>query len=308
MDQEQQNQQRALDGGAADSALLDAQARALRQVQAQLALARRQLRHAQKLATVGLLTAGVAHDINNPLGYLQSNFSTLQDYLANIFSVLDAYQEAEPSIADPEVTTHLRRLRAQTDLSFVRADIALLLDESREGLGRVRGIAKDLQDFSRAESDQDWAWADVHRGMDATLNIVNHEINGKAEVIRQYGDVPDIECLPAQLNQVIMNLVVNAVHALGRQRGTIILRTGRGDDADIWIEVEDSGLGISPEHLERIFEPFFTTKPVGLGTGLGLSIARDIVLKHNGSISVRSVPGRGSTFRVRLPIHHATRV
>lgn len=299
------NQQRAQPGEQPAGAGEDGATRQLREVHGQLSLARQHLRHAQKLATLGQLAAGVAHEINNPVAYLQSNICTLQDYLQRLFRVLDAYQDAEPSIAEAEVAANLRRLREQTDLSFIRADMALLLDESHEGITRVRTIAQDLQNFSRADSDLDWVCTDVHRNIETTLNIVSHELQYRAEVIREYGDLPDIECLPSQLNQVIMNLLVNAAQALGERRGTIIVRTGRDDDAGVWIEVEDSGLGIRAEHLKSIFEPFFTTKPVGKGTGLGLALARDIVLKHQGDISVSSVPGRGSTFRVRLPVRHA---
>jgi two-component system NtrC family sensor kinase len=142
------------------------------------------------------------------------------------------------------------------------------------------------------------------QGIDSTLNIVSNEVKYKADVVKQYGDIPDIECLPSQINQVVMNLVVNAAHAIGEQRGRITLRTGR-DGESVWLEVADNGAGIARENLSRIFDPFFTTKAVGKGTGLGLSLSYGIVQKHEGRIDVDSEPGRGTTFRITLPIRHA---
>jgi signal transduction histidine kinase len=135
--------------------------------------------------------------------------------------------------------------------------------------------------------------------MDSTLNVVRNELKYKAEIVKEYENIPDIECFPAQLNQVFMNLLMNAAHAI-ETRGRITIRTGR-DSENVWVEVEDTGMGIKPEALSRIFEPFFTTKPVGKGTGLGLSLAYSIVQKHAGRIEVKSEPGKGSVFRVVLP-------
>ena len=141
----------------------------------------------------------------------------------------------------------------------------------------------------------------LHAGIDSTLNIVNNEVKYKADVVRQYGELPDIECRPSELNQVFMNLIVNAAHSIRSERGTITLRTGVDGD-QVWVEVQDNGCGIPQAHLSRIFDPFFTTKEVGVGTGLGLSVSHGIVAKHSGRISVHSVVGEGSTFRVTLPI------
>jgi signal transduction histidine kinase len=165
---------------------------------------------------------------------------------------------------------------------------------------------QDLKDFSRVDANQEWVWANLHQGIDSTLNIVSNEVKYKADVVKHYGDIPDIECLPLQLNQVIMNLVVNAAHAIGGERGTITVATGAdaGDAGHVWLEVRDNGSGIAPDNLSRIFDPFFTTKPVGKGTGLGLSMAYGIVRKHNGAITVQSTVGAGTTFRVLLPVRH----
>jgi len=217
--------------------------------------------------------------------------------------MLDAYQQAEGSIASPEVAERLRSMRHQVELGFLREDIPSLMQESKEGIVRVRHIVQDLKDFSRLDTQQDWVWANLHQGIDSTLNIVANEVKYRAEVVREYGDLPDIECLPLQINQVVMNLVVNAAQAIGAQRGSIKLCTGR-EGENVWLTVSDNGSGIAQENLGRIFDPFFTTKPVGKGTGLGLSLAYGIIQKHHGRIEVDSTPGKGTCFRITLPIRH----
>jgi signal transduction histidine kinase len=265
-----------------------------------LSRTQQQLVQSDKLASIGQLAAGVAHEINNPIGYIFSNFGTLQSYLDSLFSMLDAYQEAEAAIVDPAVAARLRALREQVELDFLRTDIPTLMQESKEGIVRVRHIVQDLKDFSRVDSQQEWVWADLRQGIDSTLNIVSNEIKYKADVVREYGEIPDIECLPLQINQVVMNLLVNAAHAIGSMRGRIEIRTGC-DGEQVWFSVGDNGSGIAPENLGRIFDPFFTTKEVGKGTGLGLSLSYGIVQKHHGRIEVESALGKGTTFRVTLP-------
>ena len=260
-----------------------------------------QLVQSEKLASIGQLAAGVAHEINNPIGYIFSNFGTLEGYLAQLFQMLDAYEAAEGSAAQPEVATRLRKLRAEIELDFLKEDIPVLMRESQQGIVRVRQIVQDLKDFSRVDSTQEWEWANLHQGIDSTLNIVASEVKYKAEVVKEYGEIPDIECLASQINQVVMNLVVNAAHAMGDERGRITVRTGTAGE-EVWLEVADNGAGIPPDTLKRIFEPFFTTKPVGKGTGLGLSLSYGIVQKHQGRIDVESTLGQGTAFRVTLPI------
>ncbi|WP_082551848.1 ATP-binding protein [Massilia sp. Root351] len=271
----------------------------------QLGMTQQQLLQSEKLASIGQLAAGVAHEINNPIGYIFSNFGTLQSYLGSLFDALQAYRDAEPHVADAAVAERLRAMREELDLDFLREDIPSLMNESKEGIVRVRHIVQDLKDFSRVDANQEWVWANLHQGIDSTLNIVSNEVKYKADVVKQYGDIPDIQCLPLQLNQVVMNLVVNAAHAIGAERGTITVRTGADDAGEqVWLEVRDTGGGIAPDNLSRIFDPFFTTKPIGKGTGLGLSMAYGIVRKHNGSITVHSTVGAGTTFRVLLPVRH----
>jgi signal transduction histidine kinase len=269
-----------------------------------LSAAQQQLVQAEKMASIGQLAAGVAHEINNPIGYIFSNVGTLQNYLEQLFEMLDAYQDAEASIAEPAVTARLRAMRERIDLDFLRQDIPALMRESGEGLVRVRHIVEDLKDFSRADNNQEWSRTDLHQGIDSTLNIVANEVKYRADVVKDYGEIPDIECLPLQINQVVLNLVVNAAQAMGEQRGTITLRTGMADRHTVKLEVEDTGNGIAPDALSRIFDPFFTTKAVGKGTGLGLSLAYGIVQKHKGRIEVDTELGRGTCFRVLLPIRH----
>ena len=273
----------------------------LKQLNARLSDAQDKLMQSEKLASIGQLAAGVAHEINNPIGYIFSNFGTLEKYIADLFEMLTAYEEAEAALVGTPVGTRLAALRETIELDFLKGDIPTLMSESKEGITRVRKIVQNLKDFSRVDTTQEWVMADLHHGIDSTLNIVNNEIKYKAEVIKDYGDIPDVECLPSELNQVFMNLLVNAAHAITAERGTITVRTGCADDT-VWVEVADSGEGIAKENLGRIFDPFFTTKPVGKGTGLGLSLSYGIVKKHLGQIEVSSEVGVGTVFRVTLPV------
>ncbi|WP_426141816.1 ATP-binding protein [Pseudomonas sp. DWP3-1-2] len=261
-----------------------------------------QLVQSEKLASLGQLAAGVAHEINNPIGFISSNLGTLEGYFGKLKEMLDAYRLAEQAMQSGSTEQQLAALREQVELDYLMEDIPVLIKESKEGIGRAGKIVKDLKAFSRVESSEQWQWADLHEGIDSTLNIAANELKYKADVVKEYGELPKIECLPSQINQVIMNLVVNAAQAMGEQRGKIILRSGvQGEQ--VWLEVTDNGSGIAPQSLQRIFDPFFTTKPVGQGTGLGLSLSYGIVNKHGGQITVCSEVGVGTTFKVTLPIH-----
>lgn len=263
-----------------------------------------QLVQSEKLASLGQLAAGVAHEINNPIGFISSNLGTLDGYFKQLQTMLDAYREAEAAITSSEVLERLGQLREKVELEFLREDIPQLIKESKDGINRVGQIVKDLKDFSRVDSNQEWQWTNLQQGIESTLNIVANELKYKADVVKEYQTLPDIECLPSQINQVIMNLIVNASQAMGPERGTITLRTGLEGET-VSIEVADTGSGIEPECLQKIFDPFYTTKPVGQGTGLGLSLSYGIVKKHRGDISVRSEVGVGTTFRVELPMRQS---
>ncbi|WP_162888747.1 ATP-binding protein [Dechloromonas sp. HYN0024] len=275
-----------------------------KQLNKRLEEANNQLMQSEKMASIGQLAAGVAHELNNPIGFVHSNLGTLDGYIHDLLAIIDGYdrmlaRSGEASLYEDSI----RQLKEQHDFAFLKDDIFNLLAESKDGLGRVRKIVLDLKNFSRV-GEQEWQEADLHEGIDSTLNIVWNELKYKAKVIKEYGDIPHLFCLISQLNQVFMNLLVNAGHAIETQ-GTITIRTFRQDADTVCIEISDTGKGIAPEHMTRIFEPFFTTKPVGKGTGLGLSLSYGIVQRHGGRLEVDSVLGRGATFRVLLPINPA---
>ncbi len=263
-----------------------------------------QVIQAEKLASIGQIAAGVAHEINNPVAFVLSNLGTLESYVDTLFALTDACVAAVQAlpVSDPlpEALAHARAVREATDVEFLRTDIAALVAESHDGLARVKGIVQDLKTFSRGSGDESWEFLDVRAALESTLNIVRNEIKYKAQIETRYGDLPEIECLPSRLNQVFLNLLVNAGQAIDG-KGSIVIATGmRSQEA--WISVEDTGCGIPKEHLNRIFEPFFTTKPVGQGTGLGLSVSYSIVHKHGGRIEVDSEVGRGTRFTIFLPL------
>jgi len=268
---------------------------------AELKDAQNQLLQSEKLASIGQLAAGVAHEINNPVGYISSNISSLKTYIDDIISLLDLYDESEAFIKDsPELIERINSLKEKIDINYLKEDIKDLTTESLEGVGRVKQIVQDLKDFSHVD-EAEWQWADVHKGLDSTLNVVNNEIKYKADIIKEYGDLPQIECIPSQLNQVFMNMLVNAAHAIEDGRGTITIRTGT-ENGMAWFEFVDTGKGIEQDKISKIFDPFFTTKPVGKGTGLGLSLSYGIIEAHKGKIEVKSEIGKGTMFRITIPI------
>jgi two-component system, NtrC family, sensor kinase len=262
--------------------------------------AQAQLLQSEKMASIGQLAAGVAHEINNPVGFVNSNMGSLRGYVDTLFKVIDGYDDVLARHADQaELAAQFAKLKQQADLAFLRQDVTELVSESMDGLKRVKDIVQSLKDFSHV-GETDWQMADLHQGLDSTLMIANNEFKYKASVTKEYGTLPQVKCLASQLNQVFMNLIVNASHAI-KESGTITIRTGAENDW-IWIEIADDGNGIPPENLSRIFEPFFTTKPIGQGTGLGLSLSYNIVNKHGGRIEVESEVGKGTCFRVHLPV------
>jgi signal transduction histidine kinase len=272
----------------------------LRQLNDKLGESQNQLLQAEKMASIGQLAAGVAHEINNPIGFVYSNLGTLEKYVQDTFGMLAMYEQAEEAIADPELRTKLKSARDKLDLGFLKDDLRALMDESKDGITRVKHIVQNLKDFSHVDASDEWHFDDLHKGINSTLNIVNNEIKYKANVVKEYGELPEVECLLSQLNQVFMNLLVNSAHAI-EERGTITIRTGQQGE-EVWVEIADTGKGIAPEHQKKIFDPFFTTKPIGKGTGLGLSLAYGIIQKHHGRIEMQSEVGKGTVFRVWLPV------
>ncbi|PKO33706.1 MAG: histidine kinase [Betaproteobacteria bacterium HGW-Betaproteobacteria-7] len=266
--------------------------RELTQLLARIEETQNQLMQSEKMAAIGQLAAGVAHEINNPVGFVNSNIGTLKTYTNQLLAVIAAYEDGAPAaIADA---------RNKADLEFLREDLPTLIHESQDGLSRVTRIVQDLKDFSHVD-EAEQQQADLNAGIESTLNVVANEIKYKAEVLRELGDIPAVRCVPAQINQVFMNLLVNAAQAI-ETRGSITIRSGT-ENGFVWFEVEDTGKGMTEEVQRRIFEPFYTTKPVGKGTGLGLSLSYDIIVKkHGGRFDVRSTPGVGTCFRLWLPI------
>lgn len=263
-----------------------------------------QLLQSEKLASIGQLAAGVAHEINNPIGFVNSNLGTLLKYSKRLLRLIDEYdKETRAMLAEvPETRERMAALKRELDFDFMRGDLLELIEESIDGATRVRKIVLDLRNFSRV-GEVEWQSADLCAGLDSTLNLVWNEIRFKADIVKDYRDMPRVECIPSQINQVFMNILVNAAQAI-QGHGTITLRSGCEDDS-AWVSVADTGTGISAEDLGRIFDPFFTTKPVGQGTGLGLSVSYGIIKAHGGKIDVVSEVGKGTTFTVRLPIRRA---
>lgn len=274
----------------------------LKALNEQLLNTQEQLERADKMASIGQLAAGVAHEINNPIGYIFSNIGSLEKYIDDLFELLTFYESIEPHISSPEVLASLKKVKDKVEINYLKDDIPDLMLQSKDGIDRVRKIVQDLKDFSHVDTTLEWQWVNIHHGIESTLNVISNEVKYKADVIKEYGDIPDIECLPSQINQVIMNLVVNATHAMSDdKRGTITINTSQVGD-NIKIKIGDDGSGIAPDVLKKIFEPFFTTKPVGKGTGLGLSLSFGIIQKHQGTLSVESEVGVGTTFIIELPI------
>ncbi len=265
-----------------------------------LAGAQEQLLQSEKMASIGQLAAGVAHEINNPIGYVHSNLGTLQEYLGALFALIECQEQALQSDDPVAHRDEVHARRERLDIDFILGDLPKLLAESREGIERVTKIVQDLKDFSYAGRDEAMRPSDLHKGLDSTLNIVWNDLKYKVRLEKHYGELPLVECHQSEINQVLMNLLINAGQAIDN-RGSIIIATG-AENGEAWISIADTGGGIAPEALQRIFEPFYTTKPIGRGTGLGLAIAYSIVAKHHGRIEVSSQPGAGSAFRVVLPV------
>ncbi len=272
----------------------------LKEAHRQLEAAQAQLLQSEKMASIGQLAAGVAHEINNPIGFVNSNLGSLGQYMRQLLALVDEYQGALAGIAVPEpVARAIAAARDAADIDYLREDVAALLKESQDGLLRVRNIVQDLRDFSHVDEGE-WQQVDLNAGVRSTLNMVRNELKYKAEVALELGQLPPVHCNAAQINQVLMNLLVNAAQSIGRD-GRLVLRSGVDGDW-VWLEVEDNGCGIPPEVQARIFDPFFTTKPVGKGTGLGLSVSYGIVKRHGGHFDMASTPGQGTRFRFWLPV------
>jgi signal transduction histidine kinase len=267
-----------------------------------LRIAQLALIQSEKLASLGQLAAGVAHEINNPLSFVLNNVQVLRRDVAAAMAILEIYRKARPTLeqTEPHFLVEAAALEEKSDLPYLLANLDRLFDKTGEGIRRVRDIVQNLRDFVRLDKAE-ISDVDFNTCVDSALEIINHEIKKKSvRVEREFAKLPPVACYPHKMNQVLLNLLINAVQSCGDHGGVLTIRT-RLELDQVAIDVEDNGCGIPPEHLPRIFDPFFTTKPVGQGTGLGLSVSYGIVRDHGGSIAVSSQPSRGSLFTVRLP-------
>jgi signal transduction histidine kinase len=261
------------------------------------------LAQTEQLASLGRLAAGVAHEINNPIAYVINNLAVLRRDVQAMLKVLDKYREGREALAfaRPELAEQAARLEDEMDLAYFLENHARMFDRSAEGLHRIRAIVQNLRDFARL-GEAEYKEADLNASLRSTLEAYRHELEkNELRIETDFRELAPLACRPAKLNQVFSHILQNAIQA-SDAGGLIEVRTRPDGDGAVLVEVEDHAGGIPPEHLPHIFEPFYTTKPVGGGAGLGLSVSYGIVREHGGSLEVESTVGRGSLFRVRLPL------
>jgi signal transduction histidine kinase len=258
-----------------------------------------QLIDSEKMASLGQLTAGIAHEINNPINFVSGNVAPLNRDIGDIMSLLAAYDELVKKHQLENKFSEVEKRKKEIEFQYTVDEIGHLLKGIEEGAQRTSEIVRSLRHFSRLD-ELDFKAADIHEGLDSTLLILRNKLKDSIRIEKEYGRIPRIHCYPGQLNQVFMNILTNAIQAIEGE-GVIRISTAV-EGSQVVIRIQDSGRGMSEEVKKRIFEPFFTTKEVGQGTGLGLSISYGIIEKHHGTIQVESKPGKGSEFTIRLPI------
>ena len=265
---------------------------------AELVRLQAQMAQAEKMASLGLLAAGVAHELNHPAGFIYSNVDVLKDYVGRLAKYLRAYDEVSLTAQD---AARVAELKEQIDYENIMSDLGSTLSDTYVGAERIRDVVQNLRLFSRLD-EAEIKRVDLHEGLEATIRLLSRYFKpGRITVTRDYGDLPPVTCYAAQLNQVWMNLLVNAAQAIGDDDGTVHIHS-RCDGTRVTISIGDTGKGISEENLKKIFDPFFTTKPIGEGTGLGLSITHGIIVQHHGTIDIKSAAGKGTTFIITLPV------
>ena len=258
-----------------------------------------QLIQTEKMSSLGEMVAGIAHEINNPVSFIYGNISHAQEYLDNFLDLLSLYQELYP-----DVRTEITEKMEEIDFEYIQSDFSKILDSMRMGTRRIKNIVSSLRNFSRLD-ESEVKDVNLHEGLDSTLIILGNKLKLGVEIITYYGELPDITCYPSQLNQVFLNLIVNAIDALLSSEiepKQIRISTDKINPDRIQVKIQDNGPGIPEEIRNKIFNPFFTTKPIGKGTGLGLAISYRIIEKHQGTIEVFSEIGKGTTFEITLPI------
>ncbi|MEM9542051.1 MAG: ATP-binding protein [Cyanobacteria bacterium P01_E01_bin.42] len=274
--------------------------RELQQTLQHLQKTQAQLIQTEKMSGLGQMVAGVAHEINNPVSFIHGNLIHLDRYMQDLLELIDLYQERYPENL-PEIEERIEEI----DLEFIRADMPEMLKSMWMGSDRIKEIVLSLRNFSRLDEAK-MKNADLHIGIDNTLTILSNRLKQGVKVVKQYGEIPPIFCYPAQLNQVFMNLIANALDALFEaqiEHKQIVITTETIESDRVGIKIRDNGPGIPDNVKEKLFDPFFTTKPIGKGTGLGLTICYKIIEKHKGEISIHSQPGEGTEFSISLPVH-----
>lgn len=275
------------------------QAQQLEQALQELRQTQSQLIHTEKMSSLGQLVAGVAHEINNPVNFISGNLNHVREYTQDLLALIKLYQQHYPSSA-PEIQDRIEEI----DLNFITEDLPKILSSMKSGASRIHQIVVSLRSFSHLD-EAGLKPIDIHQGIDNTLNTINHRLNSEIKVIKKYGNLPKIDCYPAQLNQVFLNIINNAIDALQESKQDckqIVIETQNFDINQIKVSIKDNGSGIPLEIQSKLFDPFFTTKPVGQGSGLGLSICYQIIEKHSGSIEVISELGGGTEFIISLPV------
>lgn len=265
----------------------------------ELEKAQSQLVQAEKMSSLGVLTAGIAHEINNAVNFISSNISPLKNDINELIDVLKKYRNLPPNSELKANLQEISQLSQEMNLAYTVEETHKLLDGIHEGANRTTAIVKDLRTFSRIEEGELKKF-DIHRNMDSTLNLLKNAYKDRILITKNYSDIPEIECYAGKINQVFMNILMNAIQAIP-DKGEITIATIK-NAGKVIIKIKDTGTGMSEEVVNKIFEPFFTTKAVGQGTGLGLSISYGIIQEHHGDISVASKPGEGTEFIISLPI------
>lgn len=277
---------------------LEARNQELARQKAELVRLQATILHSEKMASLGLLAAGVAHELNNPAGFVYSNVDVLRGHVAGLKQCLSAYDAAP---LPPDAAADIASLKRRVDYENIMCDLDSIIADCQLGAERIRDVVKNLRLFSRLD-EAEIKLVDLNEGIESAVRLLSiYYKAGHINLIRDYGELPMINCYAAQLNQVWMNLLVNAAQAIGDKDGEVRVRT-RCDGSTVSILVSDTGHGISSENLSKVFDPFFTTKAIGEGTGLGLSISHSVIQQHGGTILVNNVPGGGTTFTITLPV------